>query len=162
MNELTPTQRVEQEISWILAHRPEPHQRFESFQKFCFQLATELEMAWKEYRKNILFITGEWDKERDSLRQQLADKTRECEAATALCSINLEHELLKLRAENTELKKDKERLDWIDAHDCTIFSDNSSIVRYSLDVQVDGHTESIHESVASLRTAIDSARKEQG
>ena len=125
MNEPTPTQRVERlrklkyngggyfrddtipkGTTAEIVHAPE-------VLKEALQLATELETAQRQ-NKNLLIEQGHAESVREEmkhtevrLRQQLADKTRECEAnqiQCVACEASNEH----LRAENAELKKDKD------------------------------------------------------
>jgi hypothetical protein len=79
-------------------------------------------------------------------------------AQEALSTTTAGTDLLK---ELEELRKDKERLDWLQAQDFSLYSDPEQAMRFSLAIQQDGVTESIHESVSSLRTAIDQAKDKQ-
>ena len=142
----TPTQRVEQLRDKIARSTDDIPPNAVALVNLALQLATELEAAQKDLEMRAIRDDGQCDLIAN-LRQQLADKTRECEAEQFGAS-----KLLKqndqLRAENTELKKDKERLDWLEKH------------RYSYIYE----TFCYHPSLAApnWRTAIDAARKEQG
>ena len=75
MNKLTPTQRVEKAVI------KDPDHYYSTVSKtFALQLAIELEAAQKDLEKRAIRDDGQCDLIAN-LRQQLADKTRECDAA---------------------------------------------------------------------------------
>jgi chromosome segregation ATPase len=144
----TPTQRVEQ-ASYLQQNNP--------VVPMCIalQLAKEYEAAQKSHNETLSNGLDLIDKNED-LRQQLADKTRECglianqRNACGKMAADLAVTVNKLRAENAELKKDKERLDWLVGQK-TLPSVHCG----------DFHYWGNSDSRESLRTAIDAARKEQ-
>jgi hypothetical protein len=109
----SPTQRVEQD--W--ENHFDPDYSINGFSKdYVAQLATELESVQCEL--SILRNYNRAAEEQTNLRQQLADKTRECEELDAVRKIILDHigyatvtqnTIKEIIAENAELKKDKER-----------------------------------------------------
>ena len=196
MNELTPTQRVEQVINTTLGYPAEA----QAMRPLALQLATELEAAQKQLEiKQLLPFHGcfsgdcphdnsnqcvealkqyvsemEFSEHKyQDLRQQLADKTRECDekhCPDCCCGASwkalgisentgksIPDHINQLRAENVELKQDKERLDWLEkvsTNSMEYFQGCSKPQwRYGFNDSLPWHE--------SLRTAIDAARKEQ-
>ena len=117
----------------------------------AYQLATELEAALK--------VETEFRRINNGLCQQLADKTRECEKYLTRIQMVEEYKINdQLRTENVELKKDKERLDWLERHQ------EIKIMRAEFGGKMQWwlHRITPHDlQYDSLRTAIDAARKEQ-
>ena len=128
----------------------------------------------KETRRRAVITSCEIDGGNDSgepmdvidkciknLRQQLADKTRECEELDVIRKIILDHigyatvtqnTIKEIIAENAELKKDKERLD--------LFSKTALDEKQrALMGRILNRT--LQPPYPSLRTAIDAERKEQ-
>ena len=146
----TPTQRVEQLRDKIARSTDDIPPNAVALVNLALQLATELEAAQKDLEMRAIRDDGQCDLIAN-LRQQLADKTRECEAEQFGAS-----KLLKqndqLRAENTELKKDKERLDWLEKTDCAIGRPTGRRNNYYIFTDPDDYTG------RTLRDAIDAAK----